>query len=292
MSQPNEHFEDWWHDRTEGIGLATALDARQVYQTTTRHHRIEVLAHDGLGWVLAIDGVLQGVERDSGDREMLIHVPLLGRRRRQCRVLLLGGGDGAKLHEMLRHPFVTEVVLCEPDATVIAVGTDYLGFGADLRDARVTVRELAAEAALAYSREHDFPFDLIVAARPGSAGVASEVLCRGLADCLAEDGVIVDSDLVVLGLKERRWYGDAGASLRSAMHASGHFGPVEHYYTVSQLSPGGFIGFFLYSRDRHSYAEPQHDFCGLSYNPRLHRAAFALPSFWEDLIGGGTPPCR
>src|SRR2546430_2347755 len=141
MPSIDRRYEAWWHDRTEGIGLTTALSARPVYENTTAHHRIEVLAHDGLGWVLALDGVLQSVQHDPSEREMRVHVPLLGKPRRQCRVLMLGGGDGALLHEVLLHDFVSEVVLCEPDATLLQVGADHLGFGTDLHDPRVTVRE-------------------------------------------------------------------------------------------------------------------------------------------------------
>src|SRR6476619_1950249 len=114
MSRPYDHYIEWWHDCTEAIGLASALDARCLYETTTPYHHIEVLSHESLGWILAIDGALECVQGEANDREMRVHVPLLGRIRRHCRVLLLGGGDGAILHEVLRHAFVTEVVLCEP----------------------------------------------------------------------------------------------------------------------------------------------------------------------------------
>jgi spermidine synthase len=293
MSRADDHYEHWWHDRTDNIGLATALDARLVYQTISPHHQIEVLRHDGLGWVISIDGALHAVEKETAEREMRIHVPLLGKVRRHCRVLLLGGGDGAVLHEILRHSFVTDVLLSEPDEALIRVGVDHLGFAEDLRDRRVRVRDLAPLEALAFAREHEGPFDVIVLEWPAirlpwQADGKLDELSRGLAGCLAEDGVCVDSDRIVLGVRGSHWYRDALPTvpgLPGAIQGTGRFGPVQRYYAATQLAAGGFIGFFLYPRDAHSYREPQCDFSGSYYNPGLHRAAFALPSFAVELTG-------
>ena len=54
---------------------------------------------------------------------------------------------------------------------------------------------------------------------------------------------------------------------------------AKHYH------PGGEFGFFLYSRDGHDYSEPAGVHHGRHYNPALHRASFALPSWWQSALG-------
>ena len=58
---------------------------------------------------------------------------------------------------------------------------------------------------------------------------------------------------------------------------------VERYFTTCSLAPGGFLGFFIYSRGGVSCATPRVPFEGCHYNAELHRSAFALPTFWSEL---------
>ncbi len=56
---------------------------------------------------------------------------------------------------------------------------------------------------------------------------------------------------------------------------------VERYFTTSSLAPGGFLGFFIYSRRGASCATPRMRFEGSHYNAELHRSAFALRHLLE-----------
>ena len=211
---------------------------------------------------------------------MLIHVPLLGRRREQCRVLLLGG-DGAILREVLRHDFVTEVVVCEDEPALLAMQTELLGFDAEFSDPRVRHSPLAAPTALKTFALDDGGFDLIVCLAPSTT-----LQPQALAACLTDKGVCVDSDWLVVGLNQQGWYRDTnetGESLLSLAVQGISFSAIQHYYGVSPWMTG-YRGFFLYTKDAHSYSEPYFDYTGNHYNAELHRAAFALPTFWPKAM--------
>jgi len=78
------------------------------------------------GVVFALDGVVQCSERDEfAYQEMITHLPL------NChpdprKVLVIGGGDGGVLREIVKHESVEEVILCEIDDAVIRVAKKYL----------------------------------------------------------------------------------------------------------------------------------------------------------------------
>jgi spermidine synthase len=67
------------------------------------------------GRVLALDGVIQCTERDEFSyQEMIAHVPLFSHPNPK-RVLVIGGGDGGVVREVVKHACVEEVILCDID---------------------------------------------------------------------------------------------------------------------------------------------------------------------------------
>lgn len=67
------------------------------------------------GRVLALDGVIQCTERDEFSyQEMIAHIPLFSHPNPK-RVLVIGGGDGGVIREVVKHDCIEEVVLCDID---------------------------------------------------------------------------------------------------------------------------------------------------------------------------------
>jgi spermidine synthase len=279
-----ELYQDWWREAGSEIGLTNAFALQKAHEAKTPAHKLELYTHHLFGWMLVVDGRLYSIEHDPGYREMLAHVPLLGRKQEACRVLLLGG-DGAVLREILRHKFVTEVVVCESEPALLEIERDWLGHGEALLDARVKLFFHTAEAALT-AVANGVPgfalFDLIIPCRPAPETTLPP---QSLAACLTASGVFVDSDWLVLHKKQNgqnRWLremtGARNSFLRSATESSS-FQTIQSYCGLSPWMTG-YRGFFLYTKDAHSYAEPCADYTGTHYNPGLHRAAFLLPTFW------------
>ena len=254
-------YADWFHDRTWGLGLATVLELTPVERIVTPLQMIEVHAHARFGWVLVRDGALEAVEVDAAYREMIAHVPLLGRARDGARVMILGGGDGGVLSEVLRHPFVAEVALIEPDRALIDVAARHLGLGAAFDDPRVTVRLMTGEDALADARGARFDVVIVDGAElPLDAALA----------VLSPGGAAVDSDGVVLSRTGPRFLRRPPPTVRT-----------ETYQALSPFAPGGHLAFFLATEDGTSLAAPVRLHAGQHYDEAVHRAAFALPTWWR-----------
>lgn len=258
-----------WRDRTEGIGLATALALTPVFAADSPAGRVEVFDHARLGRALVVDGVLQDITEDAGWREMLVHVPLLGHPRPPRRVLLVGGADGVVLREVLRHPFVEQVVVWDDNAALTEAGRRHLGTGPALDDPRVH-----PTAALPTG-----PFDVILVVRPDlrRPGTDGGAIGLTLAALLADDGVLVDADAVVLGTEGARWYREAPNVRTNGLERVGR------YFTTGAVVPGGFYGFDVLGRKEVDVSRPRSTFEGHHYNSQLHAAAFALPRFFREL---------
>jgi len=117
--------EKWFYESlfaSVKLGLKvrkTVVSEKSVYQ------KIDILDTYQFGRVLVLDGIVQTTERDEFIyHEMLSHLPLLSHPHPE-RVLIIGGGDGGILREVLKHP-VKEVFLVEIDEKVIELSKTYL----------------------------------------------------------------------------------------------------------------------------------------------------------------------
>jgi len=101
-----------------------------VFARSTRYQRI-VLTRTGDHFQLFLNGSLQFSSIDEYRyHEALVHpaMGLLSEARRPLRALVLGGGDGLAVREVLKYPEVSEIVLVEldPEMTRLAVDNPML----------------------------------------------------------------------------------------------------------------------------------------------------------------------
>ncbi len=94
---------------------------RLLETVTSEFQIIEVYETQDFGKLMRIDGGNMVSERDEFFyHENLIH-PVATAHANPQNVLIIGGGDGGAAEEMLKHPSVTKVTLCELDKAVVDV---------------------------------------------------------------------------------------------------------------------------------------------------------------------------
>ena len=92
----------------------------------SRFQDIMVVRLKGFGKALVLDGLIQSAEADEYIyHEALVH-PAMLLHPSPRRVLILGGGEGATLREVLRHPTVEEAVMVDIDEEVVRVSRELL----------------------------------------------------------------------------------------------------------------------------------------------------------------------
>lgn len=90
--------------------------------------RQDVLIFDNptLGRVMVLDGIVQTSERDEFIyHEMMTHVPIVAHGAARD-VLIIGGGDGGALEEVLKHPQIARATMVELDPQVVEIAKTYL----------------------------------------------------------------------------------------------------------------------------------------------------------------------
>lgn len=98
---------------------------RKLYSGKSPFQKIEFFDTYGFGKILVLDGILQTSEKDEFIyHEMLCQVPMFYHPNPK-KVLIIGGGDGGALEEVLKHP-VEKVWMVEIDKKVIENCKKYL----------------------------------------------------------------------------------------------------------------------------------------------------------------------
>ena len=100
---------------------------RRIYALEKSPYQEIVLADiEGFGRSLLIDNYIQSTEKDEYIyHELLVH-PAMSLHPQPEKVLILGGGEGATLREVLKHNCVKEVVMVDIDPLVVDFAKKYL----------------------------------------------------------------------------------------------------------------------------------------------------------------------
>lgn len=249
----------------------------------TQYQRVQFVETEFFGNAMILDGIIQLTERDNmGYHEMIVHAPMLAVGQPK-RVLIVGGGDGGSLQQVLRYDSVEEAVVCELDRRVVELSREYFAasFGDPWADPR---SKLLIRDAFGYLEENPARFDVIVSDTTDPIGMAerlfSDEFYKLMARALSPGGAAAtqceqpffDTDLI------RQIFKSAKALVKNPAY----------YYANIPTYPGGGIG-FMYVSDT-----PWEDGLKTPYppgenkyiNPEIHKAAFALPEFFRKELYG------
>jgi spermidine synthase len=255
----------------------------------SRYQDVEVHDSAPFGKLFRLDGYFMTSERDEFFyHENLVHMPALTHPSPE-RALIVGGGDGGSAEELLKHPSIRSVTLCEIDLAVVDIARKYLQSvhkGA-LDDARLTLKIGDGFSHIVESEEQ---YDLIVLDLTDPGGPSESLYTpdfyRACALRLKPVGAMTLHIASPVAHPER--IQSCLASLRSAF-------PLVTPYLTSVPLYGGLWMMACVSQtlDPKSLSAREVDRRiaqrGLAdlkfYNGDMHRAALALPNFVRSLVG-------
>jgi spermidine synthase len=276
-----EWFEEACHARwRQRIRMETVLHRQQ-----SALQDLLVFESADFGRVLVLDGMLQTTERDEYIyHEMISHVPLLAHGSAR-QVLIIGGGDGGTLEEVLKHPAVERATLVELDPAVIEVSRRWLPEIS--RGAFDHPRsEIVIADGVQYVRETDRRFDVIIVDSTDARGPGEVLFGRSFYDlchrCLEPGGVFVN--------QTGSTFGEEPALRPAQRRLRASFVEVDFYTVSLPTYLGGPFTFSFASDDSakrgRSLAELRARECppGLRhYAPEVHVAAFAHPPWLSQI---------
>uniref|UniRef100_A0A915KXW6 Spermidine synthase n=1 Tax=Romanomermis culicivorax TaxID=13658 RepID=A0A915KXW6_ROMCU len=269
-------------------GQAFSLKVDQVlFHEKSDYQDVLIFKSESYGTVLVLDGVIQCTERDEFSyQEMLAHLPMtLNPSAKQ--VLIIGGGDGGILREVLKHPHVESVVLCEIDKKVVDACKKYLpSMAASFGHPKVT---LHIGDGLEFMKKNQNRFDVIITDSSDPIGPAETLFTDSyyhlLNGALTENGVLASQ-------AESIWL-HLDMIKRLVKFCRKIFPSVGYAYSSVPTYPSGVIGYLICSKIKDcKLEEPKVEIDGKKavdmnmrfYNAQIHRASFVLPQFAAKVL--------
>lgn len=258
-----------------------------LYRGNTGFQDLVIFRNPTFGRCMMLDGVMQTTERDEFVyHEMMAHVPLFAHGSAK-RVLIIGGGDGGVLREVLKHPVdaVTEVEL---DAGVVDISKEHLPSicGGAYDDPRTNLIIGDGAKFLAETSER---FDVIMVDSTDPIGPGTVLFSRefyaNCKRCLTERGILVTQNGVP--------FMQSDELTASVGHFRALFADASCYLITVPTYVNGAMALGWASLDptaRTLDAETlTKRYVGLGietryYNSDVHRGAFALPNYVKALI--------
>ncbi|KAI1793735.1 saccharopine dehydrogenase [Ganoderma leucocontextum] len=277
--------DGWFREiSSQWPGQAMTLKVNKILHVEkSLYQDVLIFESETYGNVLILDGVIQCTERDEFSyQEMIAHIPLASHPNPK-KVLVIGGGDGGVVREVLKHQSVQEVVLCDIDEAVIRVSKQYLPHMSSLlNDPRVTV---FVGDGFKFLADNTSTYDVIITDSSDPVGPAASLFQKPyfelLRDALTPGGHIsTQGECLWLHLSLIQ---DLLATTR------GLFPVAEYAFTTIPTYPSGQIGFMVASKEAgRDLSKPLREVPNTRYyNAEVHKAAFVLPEFGTALLKEG-----
>ena len=276
---------DFWFTETLHDVVGTTIKVREkIFSGRSNYQKIEIVDTYQFGRALILEGSVQLTEKDEFIyHEMISHVSLFTHPNPE-HVLVIGGGDGGTIREVMKHPTVTRAKLVEIDPLVIEKSKQFLPFvSCEMENPRV---EVIVQDGIQYVKQHKRTFDVILIDSTDPVGPAvglyQKEFFEDVHEALKDDGIMV-------GQSESPFFDrDVVRELYAILKP---LFPIRKMYLAPVPSyPSGFWSFALCSKKHDPIVDNRCDDLrrlNLStryYNEAIHQAAFAIPNFIQELI--------
>ncbi|MEA1961957.1 MAG: polyamine aminopropyltransferase [Bacillota bacterium] len=264
--------------QTPSLGFSCkTTETLRTEQTPFQH--LSVVCTEQFGRMLFLDGMVMTTEKDEFVYHEMITQVALNAHPSPRNVLIIGGGDGGALREVLRHPLVEKGTLVEIDDRVIRASRDFfpeLAAGFEEPGAEIIVDD-----GIKYIQDRKDQFDVIIIDSTEPVGPAVQLFSKEFyQDCfeaLKEDGMLVaqsespffNEDVIKM----------AHGGIQSV------FPMTKLYLANIPTYPSGVWSFAVGSKKYDPEKIVNNSVRELKYyNHQVHQAAFMLPNFVKKIV--------
>ena len=274
-------MELWFTEKqTKSFGITAKIN-KTLHTEQTDFQKLDMVETEEFGNMLLLDGMVMTTQKDEFVyHEMVAHVPLFTHPNPE-NVLVVGGGDGGVIREVLKHPSVKKATLVDIDGKVIEYSKIYLPeIAGKLEDPRVDVQ---VGDGFMHIAESENEYDVIMVDSTEPVGPAVNLFTKGfyagISKALKEDGVFVAQT-------DNPWF--TPELITNVQRDVREIFPITRLYIANiPTYPSGMWTFTIGSK-KHDPLEVSedrfHEIETKYYTKELHKAAFVLPKFVGDLI--------
>lgn len=274
--------ESWFTEhQTPHLQWSTRVK-KTLYSEQTPYQRLDILETEQFGRMMALDGMVMFTEADEfAYHELLTHVAM-NTHPHPKQILVVGGGDGGAVREVLRHPSVEQVHLAEIDQAVIEASKRFFPhIASGFKDDRVKIH---IRDGMEYVKQHRNKFDVILVDSTEPIGPGEKLFTTSFYQAIDQ---ALKSDGLMVAQTESPWVNQS--LVRQTYQRISAVFPITRLYMGSiPTYPSGSWTFTLGSKlydpvtlnETKLYCPKQTKY----YHPQLHRALFQLPRFVNACI--------
>lgn len=271
-----------WYTEKQTKNFGITMKIKQTLHTEqTDFQKLEMVETEEFGNMLFLDGMVMTSEVDEFVyHEMVAHVPLFTHPNPE-NILVVGGGDGGVIREVLKHSSVKKATLVDIDGKVIEYSKKYLPYIAgQLDDSRVDVQVGDGFMHIAKS-ENEYDVIMVDSTEPVGPAVNlfSKGFYAGISKALKDDGIFVAQT-------DNPWF--TPDLISNVQRDVKEIFPITRLYLANiPTYPSGLWSFTIGSKkyDPLEVGEERfHEIDTKYYTKDIHKAAFVLPKFVNDLV--------
>lgn len=282
----------WFTDRNENIALSIRHKGDRLFHEKSPYQNVEIFDTFEYGKMLTVDKMVMCTEKDEkAYHEMIIHVPMLAQPQIKD-VLVIGGGDGGSVREILKHSQIESITMVEIDEAVVRASREFLpSLSSGLDDPKLKL--IIGDGIEFVKNAPEETYDLIVVDSSDpvgpSEGLFSHSFYKDVYRCLRPGGLMTAQS------ESPRFNQRAFVDLNHCLKDIFGREQVHCYLAFIPTYPTGMWGFSFCSKDG---VHPVQDLAGdraaqfakahslQYYNTGMHQAAFCLPTFITNLLDG------
>ena len=280
-----------WIDETlhEKEGFVSSYRAdRVLFEEQTGQQHLVIFDNPTFGRMMALDGATQVTERDEFVyHEMMTHVPVFAHGGVK-KLLIVGGGDGGILREAARHKGIGKITMAEIDPAVTDFSRKHLPMisAGAFDDPRL---ELVFADGAEFMRTSPERYDVIIVDSTDPVGPGAvlfeESFYRDAKARLAEGGILVTQNGVPF-LQPSELTSTMSKFKRLFAFPHCYLATIPTYVGGAMAMGWGTDDEFMkaVTIDTLTHRFREAGFRTRYYTPAVHKAAFALPAFIEELV--------
>ncbi len=290
MQQGRIERNVWLTDKDENIALSLRHTGEVLYNERSPYQHVKVLNTYAFGKTLTIDNMIMCTEEDEFHyHEMMTHPAMLAHGNVK-NALVIGGGDGGVVREILKHPEVEKVTMVEIDEKVVEAARKFLPKISVAFD-NPKLNLIIGDGIKFVAEAQSGSYDLIVVDSTDPIGPAeglfSTEFYRNCYRILNDDGM-----LVVQGEAPRfneKTFVEIHQTLKDIFGKNKADVMLFHVPTYptgmwsGQIASKGKVDPKKFDIEKARAFSAQH---GLRYySPEIHQAAFVLPPYVKEMLG-------
>ncbi len=282
----------WFTDKDDNQALSLRYTGEVFYDVQSPFQRVRILESPKYGKMLTLDDMFMTTENDEFHYHEMISHPAMFTHGNAKNVLVIGGGDGGTVREILRHESVEKVTMVEIDGEVIKACKEFLpNIASAFNNPKL---ELIVGDGIAFAKEAATDlYDIIIIDGSDPVGPAEGLFSvefyRNCYKSLKQGGILVAQG------ESPKFNEHAFTELNVTLqHIFGkENAPVSLFYVPTY--PTGMWSFQYgikgaaqpKSISKESEIDAFVKEKGLRYyNSDIHKGSFALPNFVKTLING------